>query len=354
LTKENKMPLLIIFLVSTIFAKDLTPEWIDESWRGNRYPKSEWYTGFSMDKIEGQPDLKAYEAVEKNAQNKLSESIIVNVKGSSTVQTASKQTKKGNNFDETIDINYDQTIKTTTSTILTKRDIKTYFDPQNGYIYAFTFVKKSDLANYYAQMIELSLNEARHGITLSKQLAELGKRNEAFQRLDQAKSRVESTIHFRVLLLTIDSENGFERSQTERANEMFKEITVARAEIEVKDIIVVFVTGTESMQNKKTDFVISGLQTIFTDNNIRVTENQKEATHILKTESKLCNQRSDGNFKFTNACVRVILTNTKTNKNELTISVTGPKEGGLTVENAGEKAFRAAASDVWTKVKEKF
>jgi hypothetical protein len=49
----------------------------------------------------------------------------------------------------------------------------------------------------------------------------------------------------------------------------------------------------------------------------------------------------------------VVLTNAKANINEVTTSITGPKEGGLSVENAGEKAFKSAVPDVWAKVKDK-
>lgn len=141
-------------------------------------------------------------------------------------------------------------------------------------------------------MIELNLSEAMHGIALSKQLIEFGRRNEAFTKLAEAKKAVESTAQHRVLLLTVDAKTGFERSQSERANELLKEIATVKADaamvqvevVEVREPIVVFVTGTESILHRKADIM-------------------------------------------------------------------GPKEGSLSAENVGEKAFRSAVHDVGDKVK---
>jgi len=116
---------------------------------------------------------------------------------------------------------------------------------------------------------------------------------------------------------------------------------------------VVFVTGTESILKTKSDIIMSGLQAILNDNEVRMTENKKEAGYILKIEASVCNLRSNNNFHYANACVKVVLTNAKTNAIEVVASITGPKEGGLSAENAGEKAFRSAVPDVWSKVKDK-
>ncbi|MDR1812008.1 MAG: hypothetical protein LBQ87_04215 [Candidatus Fibromonas sp.] len=52
------MPRLILFLAALVLAQDIAPEWIEESWRLARYPKSEWYIGYAKDNIKGQPGSK--------------------------------------------------------------------------------------------------------------------------------------------------------------------------------------------------------------------------------------------------------------------------------------------------------
>jgi len=115
----------------------------------------------------------------------------------------------------------------------------------------------------------------------------------------------------------------------------------------------VFVTGTESIQNQATEIIIPKLQTMLSENNIKIAEKQEEASHILSIDAKVCNPRSDENFHYASACVKVIFTNAETGKNEITITVNGRKEGALTEYNAGERAFRSAAAEIWAKIKDK-
>jgi hypothetical protein len=51
--------------------------------------------------------------------------------------------------------------------------------------------------------------------------------------------------------------------------------------------------------------------------------------------------------------VKVTFANVRTGKNEIAITVNGRKEGGLDERNAGERAFKSAAAEVWTKIKDK-
>jgi hypothetical protein len=262
---------------------------------------------------------------------------------------------------ETINKIFAETIKVTSGAEVVNTFTDSYHDSNKKKIYAFAAVKKYDLAAYYAQMIELNLNEAMNDISLSKQLLELGKRNGALIKLSEAYKTIKSTLQRRVLLLTVDTKTGLERSQSERADKLLGEIAtviasaaVVNAEvIEAKDAAVVFVTGMENIPHRKLNVIVPGLQAILHAHDVRITEKQEEAGYILKIDANACNQRSNNNFHYANACVNVVLTNAKTNINEVIASITGPKEGGLSAENAGEKAFNSAIPDVWAKIKDK-
>ncbi len=344
------MPLLLLLLALPVLAQNPPPQWIQESWRAARYPNAEWYTGFAGNNIKGQPNSETYQSIEKEAQKKLIESINVRISGSSTLQTKMASKQGGKNSSETIDQNYAQQIQMSTSAEIAKAQTYSYHDARNNIIYAFAAVRKSDLADYYATRIEFYLNEAQRGIELSKQLLELDKRKEALEKLDGSKKVIDSTAYYRSLLIIVDSQNGTERSQGERINELLNEIATTQIKAKTKakakfEAMPVFITGT--------DIIVSDLRAILSENDVAVAENRNKAGYILEIDAKVCNLRANKNFHYANACVNVILTNTKTKANEITASITGPKEGGLSVENAGEKAFRSAASEVWASVKDK-
>ena len=331
------MPLLILVLALPVLAQNSAPQWVEESWRATRYPNAEWYTGFARDNIKGQPNSETYQAIEKEAQKRLIESINIRISGTST----SKTKMTSNNKSETIDQNYAQTIQVSTNAEIAKAQTYSYHDAKNNAIYAFAAVRKSDLADYYATRIEFYLNEAQRSIEFSKQLLELDKRKEALEKLAGSKKFIDSTAYYRSLLLIVDATNGTKRSQGERVNELLNEI----ATVQAGDAMLVFVTGT--------DIIVSGLQTILSENNITVTENEKEAGYVLKIDGKVCNPIADGHFYFATACVKVTLANARTGKNEVLLTVNGRKEGGLSAEKAEEKAFKSAVPEVWGKLKDK-
>ena len=307
-----------------------SPCWRNESCRANSYPENEWYLGFAEDTLSNKTNAAEFRSLlEQQARGKIAESIRMDVSSRIEIETKSELRSNGDLSNETINKIFAETIRVNAGAELVNTFTDLYQDANGKKIYAFAAVKKSDLAAYYAQIIELNLSEATHNIALAK--------------LSEAKKNIESTLQYRTLLLIVDPKTGLERSQNERANELLKEIAAAKTSAAAVSAKVFFVAGT--------DIIVPGLQAILHDNSIRLTENQKEADYILKADASVCNLRSNNGIHYANACVKIVLTNTKTNVNEVTTSITGPKEGGLSAENAGEKAFRSAVPDVWDKIK---
>jgi hypothetical protein len=365
------IPLLVSCVSSTtpVYEQAIThsqeiasPCWRNETCRLNSYSEDEWYIGFVEDTLGYKTNTtESRSMLEQYARSKMVESIRMAVSSQTEIETKSESYYKNGFSNETINKIFVGTIKVTAGTEVVNTFTDSYHDSGKKKIYAFAAVRKSDLAVYYAQMIELSLNEAIHGIVLSKQLVEFGKRNEAFIKLSEVKKIIESTAQYRALLLTVDTKTGIERSQSEHANKLFKEITTVIADaavvnaevVEAKNIAIVFVTGMESIRRRKLNIIVSSLQAILNAHDVRITENQYEADYIIKIDANACNLRANNNFHYANACVKMVLTNAKTNINEVVTSITGPKEGGFSVQNAGEKAFNSAVPDVWAKIKDK-
>jgi len=203
------MRLLMLFLAVYVFAQGTVPEWIDESWRSSYYPKNEWYTGFETDKVKGQPDSKAYQAVEKNAQGKLSESIVVTVHSSSKLQ----QTQKN----DTVSTNFDQSFKIASNAVLAKVDVKSYFDKKTGYIYGFAAVKKKDLADFYKSNINNLFSFAEKELSLAEQFTEAAK-------IKTVEDSLKKVSFWSSMLRAAESDNSY----TEREMELWKRLNNAK------------------------------------------------------------------------------------------------------------------------------
>jgi len=325
----------VLLLAASLFAQEAKPMWIQDRWRVAEYPSAKWYIGFAMDEARGTPNQEQFNAIKRSAQNALSESIIVHIKGASSLTKKATET--------TADINYAQAITSSSNAVLAKVESYSYYDPANGYIYGFAAVKKADLANYYESVIKSGLDEAEQNLKLAAQLTELGKKRSALEKIGESKSKAEGLAYYKNLLLAVDSERGLERSQNSRLNELLKEIIVAAAETE--NAMLVYLEGNE-------ETVVSNLQNILSGNKCRIADEQKDASYVLNIDAKACNIKNDGDFYHCYACVKADLTNSKTRKSELKINIDGLKIKGSEMSQslACEQAFKSAASKLWSEI----
>ena len=328
----------------------VAPQWLNETWRSANYPQSVWFTGFSQDGLKpGASAATAIQRVEQDARNKLSENISSRLTSASMSETFSSRVTTGAQSRETVEKNYGQIILSSTSTAVVGTEQYSYHDTENNRVYAFTAVKKSALANYYASMIESGLADAERNIDLAKQAGELGKKKDAVEKLAEAKSKIESLGYYRDLLFATDGDKGAEHGQGDRANRLLK--TIAAAQIAAEDIMPVFVTGKETILNSPADIIVPGLQSVLNDNDCRLAASEKEAGYILKIEARACNAQYDKRFYHSESCVKITLTNVKTGKVEVTVAnLTGPKKSGNDAHEAAEAAFREVVPKIWEKV----
>jgi hypothetical protein len=335
---NKNMPLLILFLALPAFAQE-APQWIEESWRAARYPNAEWHTGFARDKASGNPGKAEYEAIEKDAQNKLSESIVVTVQGSSTVQTASRQTQKG----ETINTSYDQSIRTASSTVLAKVDVKSYHDKKSGYIYAFAAVRKKDLADFYKSNINSLFAFADKEFALAEQLAEQGKKKLALDKIHAIEDSLKAVGNWASLLQTVGGGNPYaeqEKALWQKAGNakmLLQNATAIYLDISSDDYGDLGWQLKAQMQEKGC--------------NCSVAENEEEADYSVSVKARLgsCSEAGNG-LVFCHATATAALNNLKLRK---TVSISIPEAKGGWANNDKAKASAEAFKKLTNSLAEK-
>lgn len=343
------MGLFIAMFLCLAHGQDAAPQWVNTGWREAQYTAAEWYTGFAQNTLA--PGIGISEAIkrlERDAQNKLVESIVVRITGASTVESKNVRVNQGGEAKSKSSVDYQQVIQATSSAEVAKMDVRSYHDKSTNTIYAFATVKKSDLVNHYASQIEAALSEAQRNFDMARQFSELGKGKETFEALNASKRHIDSIAPYRSLLMVVDPEKGIERSQGSRVNDMVKAIAAAR--MEARNAMAVYVTGTENMHGETVDVIVSGLLTLFSENDYGVAKREQDAGYIISIEANICNSRPGDHFQYANACVKVTINNTKTGELESVTNITGPKVGGRDKRNAADKAFKAAIPKVWEDV----
>jgi len=318
--------------------------WQKESCLTMTYPESQWYFAFA----EGTLGVSR-EALERQALGRMIERIRIDISSRSSTETRSNYRSKDGSSSEDISRDFMSATQISADAELVNSFTDSYSDAKAKRVYAFAAVRKADLVSYYAQKIESALGEAQRTLELAEQMAKADRKKDALEKLADSKKHIESVVPYRNLLLAVDAKSGF--GGTEQANKLLKDI--AALQIELEKGTTVFVTGTESIQEQATNIIIPRLQTMLSESNVTVTEKQEEASHILSIESRVCNAKSDEHFHYASACIKAVFTNVKTGKNELTITVNGRKEGGLNEYDAGERAFKSAFPELWSKIKDK-
>ncbi|MDR3011674.1 MAG: fibrobacter succinogenes major paralogous domain-containing protein [Chitinispirillales bacterium] len=233
-----------IFLAGTVVAQSAAPQWIDDNWRAANYPQGEWYSGFSQDQVGRDMSIAdAINRVVRDAQNKLSESIIVRVTAVSRTETVSARIQDGDRSRESIDRNYGQLIQASATAEVANAESFEYHDPATNTVYAFTAVRRADLAAYYGSQIEAGLNEADRLFDLFEQMIALGRRLEALEHLAESKIRVDALGFYRDLLVAVDPQTGEERSQSARTTEFLGKIAAAQTVHERPNIVIIVVNN---------------------------------------------------------------------------------------------------------------
>jgi len=331
------MPLLVLFLAVSLLAQEPTPMWVQDGWRSSHYPSTEWYTGFARDKAKGNPNQAKFKAIEKDAQNSLSESIVVHIQGTSSVENASVQ----KNVNETITRNYKQAVTTASNAVVAKMETYSHFDRESGYIYGFAAVRKTDLAEFYRAKIDNLLSFAENEFSLASQLAEIGKKKSALNKINAIGDSLSRIDYWRNLLQAVAS-----IANDNRSAEIMRKINTARIALENSVIIYLKVSGSE--------YVAEELPAVLQEKgcNCAASETASEADYYIAVNAKFSRcSKADSDEVYCYASANVSVENAKTKK---PVSVKIPEgKGGWTGSDrsrATEKAFEDLTANIAEKI----
>jgi len=259
----------------SVQAQDSAPQWVEESWRSARYPIAEWYTGFSIDKTSN-PDKAKYEAAEKDAQNKLSQSITVQIQGTTAIEKTSRREQNGKNINETISRNLSEKITSASNAVLAKMETHSYFDKKTGYIYGFAAVKKKDLADFYRSGINSLFSFAEKEFIRAEVLAEQGKKNSAFGKIQEIEDSLKNVAYWGNLLQAVESDNSY----IKREQDFWQKLNEAKKSLERGTAIYLDISGDSGLEALGGEMQEKGC-------NCSIAENASNADYVVKIKVKL-------------------------------------------------------------------
>ncbi|MCL2284119.1 MAG: hypothetical protein FWC26_12455 [Fibromonadales bacterium] len=335
------MRFIVLFLAISLYAQELAPLWIQDSWRSSRYPSTDWYTGFARDKINGSPNQAKFKAIEKDAQSKLTESIAVHISGGSAVEKTGTQYQSGKSHSEALGTNYKQVIKSASDAVLAKMETYSYFDKESGYIYGFSAVRKKDLAEFYSAKINGLHSFAETELSFASQLAEFGKKKSALNKIKTAEDSLSKAGYWENLLQAVTGATTHDRSA-----EILKKINSAKMNLENGTSLYLKISGSEQVA----DNLAAVLEEKGCD--CSAAESEAEADYVITVKAKLsrCQQaQHEEVYCYTNA--NVVVRNSKTKK-DVSVKISEEKDGWTNgnSEKATEESFKKLTGQIAQKL----
>ena len=213
----------------TAWTQTNPPIWIHDVYRKINFPPEKWHTGFVQDRLKADDDAGAVlKTMERNAINRLAESIIVTIESETQVENNNRQQSENDN--------YRQKVKTVASATLVNLDVNSYYDPSTGMLYAFAAVKRSDLADFYLKQIALHLNNVETSIEATKKHIIAGEKSSARRKIKEAQRLLDEVRIYRTMINVVNED---ENVKDEREEELSR--TIEHILLDFNTEVIIFV-----------------------------------------------------------------------------------------------------------------
>lgn len=317
--------ILIISFPAVLWGQEGDPLWLDDNYRDTNYSASVWYTGFAMDKLQGSEKLiEALQRVEDASRNKLVEQIQINIKSTSVVNNQSTSITDGKKRSERIMIDYNQEIQTSTSASAVGVKVESHYDSNKKMLYAFAYVERNRLAEYYINQEKFIFNNIKENIVSIDNLATTGQKIKAHEQCCAIKQELQKAKEYRALITAII---GNSSAYPDQYNTLSMEIERRLTELSQGTkvfIQCIWMCPKYPQYEHIAQEVTDRIGAIISENDCSTVPTLKEADYIIDLTLSTA-QRSDGSDKFGvisyYANVTGKITNTHTKKRVTGISL---------------------------------
>ena len=335
---------LFVFMASLTILGQGKPLWTWASEREDNYPQKFFFTGYIEGNVRvGESIDQAKNRLQKDAQALLSEEIRVTVKSQTVSQTVSTTT----NQTERLDSKFMSNVQTVTVVeIAGMHSELPYYDKETGIVFAFAYVNKEELANYYKGNLNMNLLQAEGLLKTAQDLEIAAEKVKALQQCEAVKPLLDRVRSAQDMLIVIDvntSFDGLQQIKTESLHNLLIQMLARLAQG-----VYVYVEGNEDLFNTKVNIVENQLKAKLAENGCSFVETPECADFKLKINVSTRHSSYDDGIVFCFADAQVELYNIHKQKlvyrNEI-----AQKGGGSSQDRAGRKAM----TDVVPKILEK-
>mgnify|MGYP003291845379 CR=1 FL=1 len=231
---------------------------------------------------------------------------------------------------------------------------ESYFDEKAKWGYAFAYVKKIELVEYYKAQISLQLQQVENALNVATTATNAGQKMQAKLRCEAALLPI-TKVEFAQDLLSAIVPYDVDGLQLDRLthlkNELFQQL------ITLEQSVYVFIQCNETNMDKPVKIFEPELKKILSNNQCSFTTDQNQADYIITATAST--RPHDGNLAFGDGFIKFSLADVNvelySNYKKMQVyngEVSQKNNGdGASFESAGRNALKLAASTVWTEIK---
>jgi hypothetical protein len=331
---------ILLFTVSFVLSGQEKPLWTQASERDGNYPPKLFFTGYTEGNVQADETVEqAKNRLIKDAQGLLSESIRVTVKNQTTSQTVSTADKFSSVFKSNIQ----------TASNIEIVGIHTeapYYDAATRIVYAFAYVSRSELTDYYKGNLSVNLSQAEGLLQTAKDLETAGEKAKARQQCAGVQPLLEKVRAIYDMLTTVSpgiSSDDLQQTRTEAIYNRFVQMQAQLAQA-----VHVYVESNEYLFDTKVDIVANRLKAEMAKSGCSFVDDIKKADFKMNINVSTRHAGDRGNFVFCYADTQVELYDVR--KQKVIYSDEISQKGG---DTSHEKAARKAMSNVVPIISEK-
>jgi hypothetical protein len=346
--------LIWILLPCNLKGQVVKPAWMDDDLRTTEFPPDEWYIDLVVIDIGNGSLENAVNRAKQAAIGGVSSKIRSDVDSRRTSLNVSESRITPDSEDERINSLFVSSIQTVSKTQITNVEVTTYHSKAENTMYAFAYIKRQDLVNYYQAQISLWMSQLNSAIKMAQQIEQAGKKIKARKECENAIPLLAKMLFAQDLLTAVDKNATGSRLQLQRSEELRNEI--AQTLIRLEQSTFVYVDCQYEYKGDKNDAFSSDpniicdiVKQVLSENDCSVVDDEAEADYTL-TLTASTTQRSDkkgqvGIISYY-ANVKGTLYNRMMKKKTVDFSILNDPDAyaaGKSPEDAASKAFKLPA-----------
>ncbi|MFW5982875.1 MAG: LPP20 family lipoprotein [bacterium] len=276
-----QLAFLLTFLLSYTYAfSQDAPHWTKSSWRDSQYPSDSYLTGFSRDvKSDDETLSKATERVQDMARANLSKNVITEIQ--SVSESYAQSVEYGGN--ERLKKTFENKVKSESDAKINGVSVKSYYNENNDYMYAFAYASRDKVISYYKSKISGDIQKIESIMRSAQEFAGKSEKGEAEKEYEKCIPLFAGITYAQGLLQAVDK-NASDSTGLflSRSLELHKKLIHKLSEVQGTYICL---SCSAVLFDDKTDILENKLKAAFADADCVFTSDTAKADFLIAVEA---------------------------------------------------------------------